>query len=111
MPPEAMTSRNSNCRSSKGTMTGCPHLVQGVGSSAAISPGIQLLALQAPQMARRNALRVDWVVSDTAEMYMKNQKSRIKNPGGKCGCNSPRSQARMCLRIGHIAPSETLARG
>jgi hypothetical protein len=40
-------------------MTGWPHFVQGVVSNAGESPEIQLFALQAPQMARRNdGLRV-----------------------------------------------------
>ena len=41
-------------------MTGWPHLVHGTVSKPGKSPGIQLLALQAPQMARRN---VAWLES------------------------------------------------
>src|SRR5436190_24373149 len=45
-------------------MTGCEHLLQGTASRGGKSPGIQLLALHAPQMARRRGFRTSLLVSD-----------------------------------------------
>src|SRR2546427_2964621 len=69
MPPEAIISRNSNWPSRHGTITGWPHLVQARVSNGGRSPGIQLLALHAPQMALRNGLRGSLDVSDTPQRY------------------------------------------
>src|SRR5213593_4639624 len=66
MPPEAMTSRNSNWRMRKGTMTGCPHLLHATGSSGGNSLEIQFFALQPPHTASRSGFLL-WDVSDTAK--------------------------------------------
>src|SRR6185503_6233088 len=66
MPPEAMTSRTSKCRTCVGTMTGWPHLLHGMGSIVPWVADSQCLALHLPQVARRRVLRSDWVVSATA---------------------------------------------
>src|SRR5258706_8432661 len=62
MPPEAMTSRNSNCRRRVGSMTGWAQRLQGMVSKSGRSPGIQLLALHAPQIALRSVVR-GWLES------------------------------------------------
>jgi hypothetical protein len=48
MPPEAMTARNSNCRSFKGSITGWPHLGQGVVESGAKVLGMKMLLPHLP---------------------------------------------------------------
>jgi len=48
--PEAMTLRNSNCRSIIGIMMGLPHLLQGTVASGGRSPGMNTLVSQQPQV-------------------------------------------------------------
>src|SRR5688500_6976530 len=64
MPPEAITSRISNCRIRKGTMTGWPHLLHATGSNGGSSLEIQFLCLHAPQTAMLSGFLL-WDASDT----------------------------------------------